>query len=536
MIVTEGNIKMHTALYRKKRPTTFESIVGQDAITTTLRNQLKSGHISHAYLFCGTRGTGKTSSAKIFARAVNCPQSAGLGDPCNVCEICKDILAERNLNVIEIDAASNNGVDNIRDLREEVKYPPSTGVYKVYIIDEAHMLTTAAFNALLKTLEEPPAHVIFILATTDPGKIPATILSRCQRYDFKRITQRDIVNTLAGYMQSEGIIVEESALMYIASVSDGAMRDALSILDQCLSLYDGEDITLGKVQSLLGAVDNNALFGYSEALINGDMSAALAVIATASKEGRDFSRFVSDVITHFRNVLVAGQTQGENFDDILDCSFEMAKRYQVQASSVPAETLIGYIREFSELQNQLKYLPQERLALEVCSIKLAGNGKADNGKNEVKIVKEVKETRETKEVEAVEAKTKKVKVEEIKEVREVREVRDTKISTNWQDFCKTLNNPLKSMLSLCKANDNSNNNTNDSSNNNTNNTITITCRDQSSLQFIKDQSPLITTELTKYFNLPEEPIIVFITDGSYNDTDSFKESIKNQISIPIEFE
>ena len=514
---------MHTALYRKKRPTSFGDVIGQQPIVTTLCNQLKSGHISHAYLFCGTRGTGKTSTAKIFARAVNCPMSAETGEPCNTCEACKDILAERNLNVIEIDAASNNGVDNIRDLREEVKYPPTTGTYKVYIVDEAHMLTTAAFNALLKTLEEPPEHIIFILATTDPQKIPATILSRCQRYDFKRITRNDMVNTLASYMENEGIKTDKDALEYIASVSDGAMRDALSILDQCLSLYAGEAITLNKVQNLLGAVDQSALFAYGKALLQNDSGAALTIIAQASKEGRDLSRFTADIITHFRNLLVASQVA--NHSDILDYSPETIERYRAQSTDTDPISLINYIREFSELQNQMRYLPQERLALEVCTIKLCAQSLKPLTASPV--TKEIVE--EPSNPIIIEEKAKETQIPVHNEVNEAvaivsgssAEVFD--ISNQWKDFCLSLSGLLKSMLSLCEAECRNNN-------------ITIICRDQGSLQYMKDHQSTITSELTKYFKLPETPIIVFIVNDGYNDTDTFKENIQTQINIPVEFE
>lgn len=525
---------MHTALYRKKRPIVFEDVIGQNSIVTTLCNQLRGGHITHAYLFCGTRGTGKTSCAKIFARAVNCPHSAEAGEPCNNCEICGEILAERSLNVIEIDAASNNGVDNIRDLREEVRYPPSSGRYKVYIIDEAHMLTTAAFNALLKTLEEPPGHVIFILATTDPAKIPVTILSRCQRYDFKRITRADMVNTLSAYMEKDGTPADKDALEYIASVSDGAMRDALSILDQCLSLYSGSAITLEKVQALLGAVDQSALFDYGEALMQSNTAKALAIIAEATKEGRDLIRFTSDIITHFRNLLVAAQAP-----DILDYAPETVERYRKHGANTDPNILISYIREFSELQNQMRFLPQERLALEVCSVKLTS-------KIETAAVQAVEEalpesvTQIIDEVppgpvaqtisetppEPITQTTQDLPSEahyspSYKEDGEKAGDDFTITADRWKDFCATFSGLLKPMLSLCQVE--------------CGDIITITCRDQASLQYIKDQEALITAEVTKYFKLPKESSILFKANSGYNDTDKFKENIQQQISIPIEF-
>ena len=244
----------YVALYRKFRPQNFEDVKGQEHIVTTLKNQIKADRIGHAYLFCGTRGTGKTTIAKILAKAVNCEHPVD-GSPCNECETCKAISAGTSMNVIEIDAASNNGVDNIREIREEVAYRPAEGRYKVYIIDEVHMLSTGAFNALLKTLEEPPSYVIFILATTEAHKIPITILSRCQRYDFRRITVDTISERLSELMEKEGTEVEEKAIRYIAKAADGSMRDALSLLDQCIAFYLGEKLTYEKALDVLGAVD-----------------------------------------------------------------------------------------------------------------------------------------------------------------------------------------------------------------------------------------------------------------------------------------
>lgn len=244
----------YTALYRKFRPDTFADVKGQDHIVKTLRNQIMADRIGHAYLFCGTRGTGKTTIAKIFAKAVNCEHPIN-GNPCNECASCRAISSGASMNVIEIDAASNNGVDNIREIREEVAYSPADGKYKVYIIDEVHMLSIGAFNALLKTLEEPPSYVIFILATTEAHKIPVTILSRCQRYDFRRIAQETIQSRLQELMEQEKVEVEERALRYIAKKGDGSLRDALSLLDQCIAFYLGETLTYDRVLEVLGAVD-----------------------------------------------------------------------------------------------------------------------------------------------------------------------------------------------------------------------------------------------------------------------------------------
>lgn len=244
----------YTALYRKFRPTDFNDVKGQDHIVTTLKNQIKADRIGHAYLFCGTRGTGKTTIAKVLAKTVNCEHPID-GNPCNDCAMCNAINNQTSMNVIEIDAASNNGVDNIREIVEEVRYSPTEGRFKVYIIDEVHMLSAGAFNALLKTLEEPPSYVIFILATTEAHKIPITILSRCQRYDFKRITIETITDRLKELAEKEQVDAEEKALRYVARMGDGSMRDALSLLDQCIAFYFGEKLTYDKVLEVLGAVD-----------------------------------------------------------------------------------------------------------------------------------------------------------------------------------------------------------------------------------------------------------------------------------------
>lgn len=263
----------YTALYRKFRPGEFSEVKGQDHIVTTLKNQIKADRIGHAYLFCGTRGTGKTTVAKILAKAVNCEHPVD-GGPCNECPTCKSIAAGTSMNVVEIDAASNNGVDNIREIRDEVQYSPTEGKYRVYIIDEVHMLSIGAFNALLKTLEEPPSYVIFILATTEAHKIPVTILSRCQRYDFKRITVDTITDRLKELTDREGVEVEEKALKYIAKSADGAMRDALSLLDQCISFYMGQKLTYENVLEVLGAVDTEVFSQMLRLIISGEIGRA----------------------------------------------------------------------------------------------------------------------------------------------------------------------------------------------------------------------------------------------------------------------
>lgn len=358
----------YIALYRKYRPKNFSDVVGQEHIVRTLANQIKSDRVSHAYLFCGTRGTGKTSVAKIFAQVVNCQNTSDLGESCGTCSACLEIQAGRSMNIIEIDAASNNGVDNIREIREEVRYAPTQGRYKVYIIDEVHMLSTGAFNALLKTLEEPPSHVIFILATTDPQKIPVTILSRCQRFDFRRITTPDIAKRLSYYMELEGVEVEDEAIDYIAYLADGGMRDALSILDQCISFYFGEPITLDKVLQLLGAVDKSVFFDLSNAVIDGDSQKAIDICDDINTQGRDIHQFVLDGIVHFRNLLVAKNTSDPQ--SILDYSSDYIAQLTEQGQRVSATSLMRYIRVFSELDGAMKGVTKPRILLEVSLLKL----------------------------------------------------------------------------------------------------------------------------------------------------------------------
>ena len=357
----------YTALYRKFRPGEFEEVKGQDHISKTLQNQIKANRIGHAYLFCGTRGTGKTSVAKIFAKAVNCMNPVN-GSPCGECEMCKAISAGTSMNVIEIDAASNNGVDNIREIREEVAYRPTEGKYKVYIIDEVHMLSIGAFNALLKTLEEPPEYVIFILATTEAHKIPITILSRCQRYDFKRISIETIAARLTDLMDKEGIEVEERAIRYIAKVADGSMRDALSLLDQCIAFYLGQKLTYNNVLEVLGAVDTDVFSKLLREILSKDIPKVLRTVEELIMQGRELGQLASDFTWYLRNLLLAKSS--DNMEDVLDVSTENLAQLKEEAQMIEFEELLRYIRIFSELSNQLKYATQKRVLLEVTLIKL----------------------------------------------------------------------------------------------------------------------------------------------------------------------
>ena len=357
----------YTALYRKWRPTSFEEVRGQDHIVKTLKNQINSGRIGHAYLFCGTRGTGKTSIAKIFARAVNCEHPVD-GSPCGECSMCRQIAEGASLNVVEIDAASNNGVENIRDIREQVQSPPTDGRYRVYIIDEVHMLSIGAFNALLKTLEEPPSYVIFILATTEVHKIPITILSRCQRYDFKRISIDTIAGRLAELTQAEQIDVDDRALRYVARAADGSMRDALSLLDQCVAFHFGEKLTYDNVLEVLGAVDNRVFSKLFQAVLASDTKACIREIEEMIIQGRDLSQLVNDFVWYMRNLLIAKTTDEPG--DMLDMSEENLAVLKEEAAGVDTETLMRYIRIFSELSGQLRYASQKRILVEIAFIKL----------------------------------------------------------------------------------------------------------------------------------------------------------------------
>ena len=357
----------YTALYRKWRPTRFEEVRGQDAIVKTLKNQLKSGRIGHAYLFSGTRGTGKTTVAKIFARAVNCEHPVD-GSPCNECPTCREILTGNSVNVVEIDAASNNGVDNIREIREEVRYRPTEGKYRVYIIDEVHMLSTGAFNALLKTLEEPPEYVIFILATTEVHRIPVTVLSRCQRYDFKRLPLSELENQVRDLLNAEGVEAEEAAVRYIARKADGSSRDCLSLLEECISFNFGEVLTYERVLEVLGAVDQTVFSELIRGVIGCDISRTTGLIDELIASGRDLSQFVTDLTWYLRNLLLL-QT-GDPTEDVLGVSKENLAVMKQEASDMDIDQAMRYIRILSQLNNDMRYSPSRRVLLEIALMKM----------------------------------------------------------------------------------------------------------------------------------------------------------------------
>ena len=358
---------MHKALYRVYRPKTFEDVVGQEHIVKTLKNQIKNNNIGHAYLFSGTRGTGKTSTAKIFARAVNCLNPIN-EEPCNECEICIDTLNDNIMDIVEIDAASNNSVDDIRELRESVKYTPSKAKYKVYIIDEVHMLSQGAFNALLKTLEEPPSYVIFILATTEPHKIPATILSRCQRFDFKRVSSKDIADRMSYICEKENIQAEDKALSLIARNSQGALRDALSILDQCMS-FGNDKIEDNDVIELLGTVNIDELFQLSQSIIDEDTKKSLQILNEFIIWGKDIRNLINDLIDHFRNLMVCKVSK--DLDEIISLPEESIERLKEQSKNININDLIRILNILSETQDSMKSSSNTRILAEVTMMKIA---------------------------------------------------------------------------------------------------------------------------------------------------------------------
>ncbi|MGX8706149.1 MAG: DNA polymerase III subunit gamma/tau, partial [bacterium] len=352
----------YQALYRAWRPDTFAEMVGQDAITRTLRRQVMTGRIAHAYLFCGTRGTGKTTAAKVLARAINCLNPHD-GDPCGECEVCRALKDETTMDVSEIDAASNNGVDEIRDLREKIKFPPTIAKYKVYIIDEVHMLSTGAFNALLKTLEEPPGHAVFILATTEPQRLPATILSRCQRFDFHRISIDTIIERLMVVLGGIGRAATDDALHEIARAAEGAMRDALSLLDVCLSYTDGE-VTAQLARDVLGTAGRGAMFDFVDALIDGDAGSALRQIDAMSRRGSDPQVFIRDTTAHLRAVMLAKAVK-DGLTEILEVTPEDAARFQDQAERIEADAVNRMLELFMRAEPDTRWASRPRTVLEL---------------------------------------------------------------------------------------------------------------------------------------------------------------------------
>ncbi|WP_040215228.1 DNA polymerase III subunit gamma/tau [Clostridium polynesiense] len=356
----------YTALYREWRPKNFEDVVGQEHITVTLKNQIKNQRTAHAYLFCGTRGTGKTSTAKIMAKALNCLDLKD-GEPCNECEMCTKINQGLAIDVTELDAASNNGVDKIRDIIDDVQYPPQEARFKVYIMDEVHMLSQGAVNAFLKTLEEPPKNVVFILATTDPQKLPITILSRCQRFDFKRISTEKITALLRKIVSGQGVFADDNSLSLIARIADGAARDSLSILDQAISMGGGK-VEYSNVINMLGLVTNENLFKLTDSVIERNVEKAMNVIDEMVMAGKDLYLFIKDFIAHYRNLLMVKVSNSP--ESIVDMSLENIELLREQGNRIRIEEIMRNIRILQECEEQAKSSKQARLYLELAVIKL----------------------------------------------------------------------------------------------------------------------------------------------------------------------
>lgn len=357
---------MYLALYRKYRPQNFDEVVGQNHIVKTLVNQIEFDKISHAYLFTGSRGTGKTSIAKIFARAINCEKRVN-GSPCGKCEVCKS-LENTNIDVLEIDAASNNGVDEIRDLREKVKYPPVVGKYKVYIIDEVHMLSISAFNALLKTLEEPPAQTVFILATTEVHKLPATILSRCLRFDFKLVSLEDLTNHLKNILTKEGVSFEDSAVNVIARAGEGSVRDMLSIADRCVS-FAGSELTYQKVIDVLGVSQREILIKMTDAILNKNIGEALVELDSVFASGKSPAVFSNDLISYFRDLLLIFSLK-EKAREIVVVKDDVYELMQAQAQEKNYAEILKTIEVLSGVEQELRYSAQPRIVLETAIVKI----------------------------------------------------------------------------------------------------------------------------------------------------------------------
>ncbi len=356
----------YRALYRTYRPRTFEEVIGQSHITTILKNQVASGHIAHAYLFCGSRGTGKTSTARIFARAVNCLSPVN-GEPCGTCDACARSARESCPDIVEMDAASNRGIENIRDLIESAQYMPLELQKRVFILDEAHMITSAAFNALLKTLEEPPSHIMFILATTEPQKLPATILSRCQRFDFHRLSIQDITQNLKNVLSKSGASIDDEGLSVIARAANGGMRDALSLADQCLS-FCGDSVSGKDVYEVLGNMDQNFLFEISDAILRSDAKHALSLLDGIVRNGRDLTVFCSDLASHFRSLLLA-KTCGP-CSDLLECTDDVMHMYLKQSSNTSEVRLLTSSELILKTQREMTYIMTPRALLESMLIRL----------------------------------------------------------------------------------------------------------------------------------------------------------------------
>lgn len=358
---------MYLALYRKFRPTTFDGIIGQEHITTTLKNQIVNRQLTHAYLFCGSRGTGKTTCAKVFARAMNCLSPLNDGSPCGKCEVCQKLQQSNNIDILEIDAASNNGVDEIRDLREKIKYAPTVGKYKVYIIDEVHMLSIGAFNALLKTLEEPPAHAVFILATTEVHKLPATILSRVMRFDFKLISTEQIAKNIEKIFNESNIKAEPSAINLIARAGEGSMRDALSIADMCAS-FCNNNITYNQVIDVLGVSDKQTIYALIKSILQQDTNQFFMQFNQIASQGKNLKVVASDITKGFRDLLVI-KSCGQNCG-LVDYKEDLLKNMAELANNFETLRINKALQAFSKIEAELKYATNPQLLLETTALSL----------------------------------------------------------------------------------------------------------------------------------------------------------------------
>ena len=441
----------YIALYRKFRPKGFDEVKGQDQVIEVLKNQIKHDKIGHAYMFSGTRGTGKTSVAKIFAKAVNC-ENPREGSPCGVCETCKKIGEGRTLDVIEIDAATNNGVDNMREVIEEVKYSPTDTKYKVYIIDEVHMLSSGAFNALLKTLEEPPKYAIFILATTEPHKVLPTIKSRCQKYDFRRISVETIAGRLKELMDKEGNSYEEEALKLVARKGDGSMRDSLSLLDQCLAFSFNETLTYDKVINVIGAVDTDFFNKLYIAIKRGDVSTCMDVTEKISMDGIDIGQFALDFTWYFRNLLLlkVSSTVAER----IEISTDKLEELKEVAKIGDENDLYRYIRIFSKLSSEIKYSTSKRAELEIALIKLCKPEMEEDKESLIARINKLEEIiengkfSEIKKVDIIEDEVQEIKSEEKIEIKKALPEDIKKIAVSFGQIManRKIKNPLKTVL------------------------------------------------------------------------------------------
>ncbi|UMZ75217.1 DNA polymerase III subunit gamma/tau [Natranaerofaba carboxydovora] len=366
----------YKALYREWRPGSFEELVGQDHIATTLKNSIINDRIAHAYLFCGPRGTGKTSTAKVFAKGLNCSEGP-TQNPCDICEYCKSMNEGRFFDVIEIDAASNRGIDEIREIRDQVLYPPSEGRYKVYIIDEVHMLTQEAFNALLKTLEEPPRHIIFILATTEPHRLPTTILSRCQRFDFHRLSIKNIVGRLEEVLINNNVQYEDKALYTIARNAEGGMRDALSLLDQCLSFSENKELKNEHVLGIIGSVDEDVFYNLVQSIVDSDIISTLSAVKEIIDKGKDVNQFLKDLMTYFRDILLVNT--GSEDEELIKGEYQNLKEL---AGCFKNYELIAMIDYISEKQKELRWSQNSRLILEMTLFRLINRDKMFSEQND----------------------------------------------------------------------------------------------------------------------------------------------------------